>query len=102
MGRPRNPAQADTTDVTAKELADQIYPEGIPKNPDGSVQEEAELSEEDVLEIGALGTESARANKMSARVGFQKNRGDKNIHFGDTNALTLFEQVRKTSRAAES
>ena len=54
-------------DVTQKDINDDLLPGGVPKLPDGTVDEGAEMSDEDVRALGAVDTESAHHNRVFGR-----------------------------------
>src|SRR5215469_3322321 len=85
-----------TTDASIPDVRDHLYPEGVPKNDDGSVASEEEITVDDARRAGAVTPESAQQNRSMARKIHRKNNGEKNIAWGETNALEIFDLVRQT------
>jgi hypothetical protein len=83
-----DPAQASMGRVT-----DVTMPKDVPRNPDGSPAQEAEISVERARAIGALDPESAAKNKRLAAVLESKARGE-TVLYGTQDALELFDMVK--------
>lgn len=91
MPRPKKivePMDADISDVTSA-----LYPQGVPKNEDGSILEEGEIDVEDAQEIGAVTPESAAFNRSMAQKFTSKKQGKK-VAWGSLDFNDVFNGVR--------
>lgn len=83
------------TDVTVEDATANVYPEAVPRAPDGSPEAETEITVDQAQAIGALDLESAAKNKRNAAVIVRKTNGEPRVSFGTKDALEMFDQVRQ-------
>ena len=83
------------TDVTIEDATANVYPEAVPRAPDGSPEAETEMPIEQAQAIGAMDLESAAKNKRNAGVIVRKTNGEPRVSFGTKDALEMFDQVRQ-------
>jgi hypothetical protein len=99
MGRPksnRNVVPIDTSNVTPGSIAGDIFPEGTPTEDDGTVMAEASISIPRARKIGAITPAAAAKNRRVAKVTAKKQNGEKNVEWGEDNAIDLFDMVVQT------
>lgn len=85
-----------TVDASIPDVRDQLYPEGVPTNDDGSVASAEEISVEEARRAGAVNPESAQYNRAVNKKINRKLNGEKNVPWGETNALEVFDLVKRT------
>lgn len=93
--RTKDVSAAESLHVDTKTVSEEMYPTGTPLADDGSVPENVDVTLEDVRKTGAVSGESARRNKADARAIHRKQSGDKNVRFNSSEALDVFDSVRK-------
>src|SRR5580700_568657 len=99
MGRPksnRNVVPINTDNVTPGSIAGDIFPEGTPTEDDGTVMAEASISIPRARKIGAITPAAAAKNRRVAKVTAKKQNGEKNVEWGEDNAIDLFDMVVQT------
>ena len=84
-----------TAPVTADDITDHLYPEGVPRATDGTVLPEAELTIEQAQQIGAITPESAQIRRDADRKVGLKASGQTNIKWGSDDPAEIFDNVRR-------
>jgi hypothetical protein len=87
-----SPPNADDDDV--RDLTDDILGGDIPKNPDGSVQAEAEIEIDQAKKIGALDQESVARNRRDAR-NINRARHKQPVRWNEEDARIMFGNVKR-------
>lgn len=82
-------------DVTQSDVVKDILPDGIPVLADGSVDEGAMMSEDEIRKLGAVDRESAQNNKAESEAIARRRRGETNVRFGDTDPLVKYDSIVK-------
>ncbi len=85
--------------MPAEGTAGGMFPEGMPQNEDGSLADEAELSPEEIRELGAVDKDSARANLGAQRKveAMASNASDrKTLTWGGANSEQKYETAFQT------
>lgn len=88
------PTVPDNMHVDAKDIVANVFPEGVPKELDGTVNTNAEISIKQVQEIGALDEDSAASNKSTARVVQKKQQGATNVAWPTSDPMEHFDLLR--------
>ena len=103
MGRQKKArvAPIDTSNVTPATVASDIYPEGVPKNGDGTVADAGMISVSQAQRIGALTPEAAEKNKRMARTVARKRNGEADVAWGESDAIQLFDHMLLTYPGAQ-
>jgi len=101
MGRPKKvrptPEQlAASAKATSRDITEINYPDGVPVNPDGSVAQDAMITQDEADKIGAITPESAAYNRELAKTIDKKIKGAIDVNWGDAGALEIFDRLRKT------
>lgn len=96
MPRPKKGDPVDVTNITIKNVVSDLLPDAVPKNEDGSVITEGEITHEQAQEIGAINIESALHNKHIAQVQHQKLTGKGNVAWGEKDGFQQFDNIRTT------
>jgi hypothetical protein len=96
MARKQHKEELSDEPVTVADATDALVPEAVPRNPDGSVQTEGEVSIEQAQLIGALTPESASRNQALAKTYKKKATGEKNVQWGLKDPLELFPAIKES------
>ncbi len=86
----------ESLDVSVGDVTKEVFPEGVPRNDDGSVASDVNISIEEARKAGAVGPESAQYNRDVAKKVHQKNQGKTDIRWGESEAIHVFDLVRQT------
>jgi len=92
---PPNGAAA-AMDIKIPDVTAAAYPDGVPKNEDGSIVSEADVPVEQARKIGAVTPESAQYNRDTARKVHRKQQGEADVRWGELDALHVFDSVKMT------
>lgn len=96
MGRHKKTTQPnplDESEISPESMTDDVFPEGVPKQEDGSVAGPQEITMTRARKIGALNSEAASRNKALARTVQRKVNGEVNVAWDTDNVVDLFESI---------
>jgi hypothetical protein len=86
---------ADPADIQVADVTAEVFPDGVPKNDDGSVATDATISVEEARKAGAVGPESAQYNRDVAKKIHAKQQGKTDIRWGESEAIHVFDLVKQ-------